>query len=176
MSTAQLKRICRAISGAGFPHSVQGISDEPIPFFKVGSLQHADTFGQLLQPENTISAQTAKELGAELIPPQSILMAKIGAATLLQKVRQNRTKCCIDNNMMALVPATNTEPRYLFYLLCAIELRPHMNPGAVPNLNVSSFLNSRVPVFGGCEQQQIADYLDHETAEIDAFIADLRGA
>lgn len=26
------------------------------------------------------------------------------------------------------------------------------------------------------EQQQIADYLDHETAEIDAFIADLRGA
>lgn len=74
--------------------------------------------------------------------------------------------------MMALVPAKNTRPRYLFYLMHAIDLRPHINPGAVPNLSISSFLNTRVPVLEGCQQQQIADYLDHETAEIDAFIAD----
>ena len=33
-----------------------------------------------------------------------------------------------------------------------------------------------IPYFSGEAQQQIADYLDHETAEIDAFIADLHGA
>lgn len=127
----------------------------------------------MLRSRDTISFQTAVELGAEIIPENSSLMAKIGAATVLGRVGQNPTRCCIDNNLMALIPKVGTHPRFLYYLLHTIDLAPSMNPGAVPNLNLHAFRHRGVPLPEPSSQCAIADYLDRETAEIDAFIADL---
>lgn len=172
MQKVPLKRLCTIVSGTGFPDSYQGVSDESIPFYKVGSLSKINSENYLNQAENTISNDTAKALGATLIPPQSSLMAKIGAAVLLKRVAINAQESCIDNNMMAMIPKPNVHPKYLFYLLQTIQLEPLMNPGAVPNLNMESFRNTSVPYFPWEEQKRIADELDCELAEIDEFISD----
>ena len=172
MQKVPLKRLCTIVSGTGFPNYYQVISDESIPFYKVGSLSKINSENYLNQAENTISYDTAKALGATLIPPQSSLMAKIGAAVLLKRVAINAHESCIDNNMMAIIPKPNIHPKYLFYLLQTIQLEPLMNPGAVPNLNMEFFRNTSVPYVPWDEQKRIADELDRELAEIDEFIAD----
>lgn len=172
MQKVPLKRLCTIVSGTGFPNSYQGISDEIIPFYKVGSLSKINSENYLNQAENTISYDTAKALGATLIPPQSSLMAKIGAAVLLKRVAINAHESCIDNNMMAIIPKPNIHPKYLFYLLQTIQLEPLMNPGAVPNLNMEFFRNTSVSYIPWEEQKKIADKLDRELAEIDELIAD----
>ncbi|WP_237223816.1 restriction endonuclease subunit S [Rothia nasisuis] len=173
MQKVPLKRLCTIVSGTGFPNSYQGISDESIPFYKVGSLSKINSENYLNQAENTISYDTANALGATLIPSQSSLMAKIGAAVLLKRVAINAQESCIDNNMMAMIPKPNVHPKYLFYLLQTIQLEPLMNPGAVPNLNMEFFRNTSVPYVPWEEQKRIADELDRELAEIDEFISDL---
>src|ERR1017187_1111455 len=66
--------------GAGFPHEEQGVEDEELPFYKVGDLK-ASLDGRVMgNPEHIISKETAKKLRAAIIPPDSIVYAKIGAA------------------------------------------------------------------------------------------------
>lgn len=172
MRMVPLKLLCKIISGAGFPHDAQGQSDNEIPFYKVGSLSSADNHGMLDGAENSISYEMAKGLGAVIVPPNSCLMAKIGAATLLQRVGMTMNPACFDNNMMAIVPKTGVHPRYLFYILQTISLQPLMNPGTVPNLNMEFFRSVPVPFHNYKEQQKIALQLDRELAEIDELIAD----
>ncbi|PRZ12209.1 restriction endonuclease subunit S [Nesterenkonia sandarakina] len=175
MNHAPLKRLARISSGTGFPIAYQGEESEDVSFFKVGSLKSVDLWGMMLKSRDTISFQTAVGLGAEIIPENSSLMAKIGAATVLGRVAQNPKECCIDNNLMALIPKDGTHPRFLYYLLHTIDLAPLMNPGAVPNLNLHAFRHRVVPYPEPSSQFAIADYLDHEIAEIDAFISDTKG-
>lgn len=172
MRMVPLKRLCKIISGAGFPHDAQGQSDNEIPFYKVGSLSAADNRGMLDGAENSISREMANGLGAVIVPPNSCLMAKIGAATLLQRVVMTMAPACFDNNMMAIVPNIGVHPRYLFYILQTINLQPLMNPGAVPNLNMDFFRSIQVPYHSYKDQQKIAFQLDNELAEIDELIAD----
>lgn len=172
MRTVPLKRLCTIVSGSGFPSDLQGNLDESITFYKVGSLNQINKNNVLINPEHTISYETAEKLGATLIPENSCLMAKIGAAVFLQRVALTPSTSCIDNNMMALIPSENTYPRYLFYVLQTIQLEPLMNPGAVPNLNMEYFRNIPVTYPAYNEQVRIADQLDRELAEIDDAISD----
>ena len=68
--------------------------------------------------------------------------------------------------------------RYVFYVLQAAK--PHLlvlaDGGGQPNINQEKLRQLRVPVPPLERQQEITDYLDHETAEIDAAIADAREA
>jgi type I restriction enzyme S subunit len=68
------------------------------------------------------------------------------------------------------------EARFLAYQLRAIDLAKtfySLGGGLRQSLSFDDIKTLRVAVPPGDEQRQIADYLDHETAEIDAFIADL---
>src|SRR5690625_4462604 len=158
MRKAPLKRLVATLSGSGFPVHLQNDPSQELPFFKVGSLSSVDTHGFITNSSNTISRQTADDLVAELIPEESSLMAKIGAATFLGRVAQNRTTCCIDNNMMALVPRQGVDQRFVYYLLHNIDVFPLMNPGAVPNLNMTAFRHLDVAFPELSEQRLIADF------------------
>jgi len=72
-------------------------------------------------------------------------------------------------------PRPGVDPRFLSYHYLSFDQSKSLRflyAGLRNTIRSSDFKNIHFSVPPYLEQQQIADYLDHETAEIDAFIAD----
>jgi type I restriction enzyme S subunit len=157
--------------GAGFPHDKQGVDSYELDFHKVNALASADSDGVLRTSENTITRETAKELGAYIFPKGTIVFAKVGAALLLGRLRTISAEACLDNNMMGLIVFPGrASNQYALYSMGTVRFDLIANPGAVPSLNEGQIGNYRLAFPGLPEQTQIARFLDHETARIDALI------
>ncbi|MGO3319087.1 MAG: restriction endonuclease subunit S [Microbacterium gubbeenense] len=169
-----LVRYARSVGGVGFPDKEQGLEDEELAFYKVNALSRADRDGHIRERWDTISRETARRLGAKVLPAGSLLMAKIGAALLLGRVRVSELECCIDNNMMAVVPRQGAETRFLVYSLQTVDFALLANPGAVPSLDMYGFMHHPMCFPPLDEQRAIAGYLDERTARIDEAIETAR--
>ena len=166
----RLKDVGKLVGGAGFPETLQGVEGEELPFFKVGDLSKAKDGLWLVNSEHTISRETATSLRAQVVPKDAIAYAKIGAALLLNRRRIVAQPSCIDNNMSAYIPdASRIATKWALYTLCLIDFGLHVNPGAVPSLSEGdqAFIPIAIPPIA--EQRAIADYLDTETACIEAL-------
>ena len=160
------------IGGAGFPHDYQGTDDEVLPFYKVGDLSISSDGRHMGRALHSVSSEVATELGAHVIPEDSIIYAKIGAALFLNRRRVTTMPCCIDNNMTAYVPhKRELTPDWAFYWTTIVDFGALANPGAVPSLSEGDQTNIPILVPPMQEQRAIAYFLDHETAEIDALVA-----
>lgn len=156
--------------GSGFPHAYQGESDGEIPFHKVNALTRTHSNGTLSSKDNTVSRVTARELRAKIISAGALVFAKVGAALLLARIGRLPSPACIDNNMMAFLPSNLLAREFSRYLLLQIPFDLLVNPGAVPSVNEGQMKRHRVPLPPKVEQSTIADFLDRETAKIDALI------
>ena len=165
-----LKRFAEIGAGSGFPIEYQGVTDEEIPFLKVNSLSKADSTGLISSREDNVSRDTARQLGAKIYSAGSIVMAKIGAALLLGRVRTIEFDSCIDNNMMAIFPKPEVFPRFLYYLLQRIPFPLIVNPGAVPSTSEGAVANLHMIMPPMSEQVEIANFLDAETRKIDQLM------
>lgn len=168
--TAPLRRMAKIRAGAGFPIHLQGVSDDTYPFFKVNCLAQAGPDGVIRDTYDTVSRQTADLLGAAIIPAGSMVMAKIGAALNLGRIRVLSQDSCIDNNMLALTPRRDVDARYLFYALHDLEMETLVNPGAVPSLSERALRGYQLPQPSVEVQTRIADFLDRETAKVDGLV------
>jgi type I restriction enzyme S subunit len=168
-----LRRCARLQRGAGFPHEQQGHGEGSLPFFKVGDFASNGNERELRICNNWVSRSVAAELRAVPVPTGSILLPKIGAALLGNARRITTRQSVFDNNVLAVVPC-GVDSRYLYYWLSIVDLAELANPGPVPSLNDGALLDLGVPVHRPDEQRAIADFLDTETARIDALIAKKR--
>lgn len=129
----------------------------------------------LLPSDNTVSRETARQLGAFIFPPRTIVFAKVGAALLLGRIRLLGHEACLDNNLMGLI--INHEEFCAIFLLYAMSLVRFdllANPGAVPSLNEGQIGEFRLAIPPMVEQDSIARFLDRETAKIDALVEEQR--
>lgn len=167
----RLKHVGIVISGTGFPPEYQGNEHEELPFLKVSDMSAQGSEKWVSHAINSISRNTAKELGATIVPANAIIYAKIGAALLLNKRRILRNPSCIDNNMSAFVPHA-VIPKWALWWMSAIDFGEYVNPGAIPSFTEGQQkeLPFLVPPFK--DQHLIADYLDRETTRIDALVAE----
>lgn len=78
--------------GAGFPHDKQGIDSYELDFHKVNALASADSDGVLRTSENTITRETAKELGAYIFPKCTIVFAKVGSCIAARAAKNNQRR------------------------------------------------------------------------------------
>jgi type I restriction enzyme S subunit len=162
----------RLKGGAGFPDSEQGIFGEEYPFFKVRHLEGAGPDGRMGTSEHSVSIEAAERLGAFIFPTDSIVFAKVGAALALNRFRYLSQPSCIDNNMMGLVlDDRRVCRRYALHALSLLDLGLVANPGAVPSVNADQVSGHRLPLPALALQRAIADYLDSETARLDALVA-----
>lgn len=175
-SVTGLARYAGTVSGVGFPESEQGIEDAEIAFYKVNSLGQADVDGVIRKSWDTISRDTARYLRAKILPPGTILLAKIGAALLLGRIRRTDRPACIDNNMMAIVPNEHLNARFASYALQTFDFETLANPGTVPSMDMYALMHRETAVPPLVEQEEIADYLDRRLAGIDAALATCRRA
>ena len=170
--TVRLGLVVDVVSGSGFPDRFQGIPDEELPFYKVSSLSNVDR-QVLTDADNTVSREIADQLGARIIPSQSVVMAKIGAALLLARYALTSRPSCIDNNMQALVPHEGVIiSRFLAYAMEDVSISSLVKPGPVPSLDVMGMKMSRIAFSPSIKEQcRIADHLDEVTGRIDAMLA-----
>lgn len=157
---AKLGDVAKLVSGAGFPERFQNKKGLPYPFFKVGNLAQVESNAALMRSEHTVSDDLARELRAAIIPPDSIVFAKIGMAIRLNRRRLVGVSCCIDNNMMAVIPSEAICPRYLLRFLETVDLMPLARSTTVPALRKSDLDQLKIPVPPLNEQHRIVAALE----------------
>ena len=167
----RLKDVGSLIGGAGFPHDLQNVQDEELYFYNVGDLSLSENGKTLLSSPHTISRETAKALRAHVIPKESTVYAKIGAALLLNRRRMTTAECCIDNNMTAyVVNRDRVSPDWAFYWLTTIDFSEHVNPGAVPSFSEGYQSVLSIPLPPIDEQKNIVSFLEEHTTKIDVQV------
>lgn len=102
-------------SGNVFPEKYQGNApnSDTFPFFKVSDLNNDNIF--LKNSRNYITKEDAKDIHASLIPKNSIIFAKIGAAIFLERKRILKQNSFIDNNMCAFICRDKIDYSFIYY-------------------------------------------------------------
>ena len=157
------------ISGNGFKEQYQGKEQGDYPFCKASDINGNEKI--ISSAANYVDNNIVKIEGYNVIPPYSIIMAKIGEALKKNHRKINAVPCIIDNNCQALAQIKNNNLGYLYYLLTQIDMSWFDNSGTVPCVNNTAFKNSYICLPPLPEQQQIADYLNVECSEIDNTIS-----
>ncbi len=134
--TVPLREVAKIIGGAAFPHIHQGDGSGKIPFYKVSDMNRDGNEVYMSQSANYISEATRLKLGAKLVPEGAVIFPKVGAALLTNKRRITGESCCIDNNLMAVVPI-KVSLDLLYEHLCSIDFASIVQPGALPSINQS---------------------------------------
>jgi type I restriction enzyme S subunit len=169
----RLKDIGTLVGGARFPHEEQGREGEELPFYKVADLARAEDGRTMGDAKSTISRETASRLRARIIPANSIVYAKIGAALLLNRRRITTKPCCIDNNMTAFTPALKwLSTLWAWYWLSIIDFEQVANPGAVPSFSEGDQASLPIALPDLNEQRVITAFLDRECGKMDALVAE----
>lgn len=165
----QFKDVFSVHGGNGFPEHLQGNEDGEFPFYKVSDINSLSAY--VNESANYVNENTVKEMGWNIIPPASILAAKIGEALKKNHRKISESECIIDNNMIALHPSGKLNLKIAYYLLNLIDFDWYNNPGAVPSISVRKLLATHIYFpYDLKEQINIANHLDKKTAKLDKLI------
>ncbi|KJY89784.1 restriction endonuclease subunit S [Pseudoalteromonas piscicida] len=162
-----LKRVVKEHSGNGFPIELQGGSGD-IPFLKVSDFGRDNIY--VGNGANMVSSQQVKKYRWNLIPPGSLVTAKIGEALRKNHRKLTKISSVIDNNCIAF-ECRNINSMFNFYLHKVVDFDWFVNPGAVPSISVPKYKSLKVALPSEQEQTAIANFLDKKTAQIDEAIA-----
>lgn len=166
--TIKFKYCFSIIGGNGFPEILQGKQFGEIPFCKCSDINDKNIF--VTKANNYISYEECKKYQFNIIPKNSILIAKIGEALKKNHRKINKIECCIDNNMEAFTLKMELTNIFYYYILKCIDMLWFDNGGTIPSVNNEKLKNFKLPYLIITEQQQIADYLDKKCGEIDNIV------
>ncbi len=163
---AQLGEIADLQAGVGFPKDLQGRSSGDYPVAKVGDISRVGRSGEAVisTADHYVDEGDLARLRARLIPPGSVLFAKIGEA-----MRHNHRVIAgctllVDNNAMAAIPTRRVKSRYLFHFLRSVDFYRLASATTVPALRKSELKRLPVPLPSLVEQRRIAGILDKADA------------
>lgn len=158
------------ISGNCFPIEYQGCPRGGLPFYKVSDFNNAGNSRVMGKANNYISHNVASVLSCKIIPKNSVVFAKIGAAISLERKRITGCDCCIDNNMMSFLPYQKNIATYMCYLLQTIRFGEFVEATALPSLSgktIGKIQRTFPPTIE--EQIAIATVLSDLDSEIEAL-------
>lgn len=156
------------VNGNGFPLKYQGHQSGVYPFYKVSDFNKKSNRKEMIKANNYISNDVVKALSCNIIPKNSILFAKIGAAIALERKRITKFDCCIDNNMMSFQPYQEKVVLYMCYLFQTIRFSELIEATALPSLSGKS-IGAIKKLFPPTieEQKTIAEILSDMDKEIE---------
>lgn len=162
--------IGRFRGGNGFPTAFQGTTAGKYPFFKVSDMNNVGNEIFMETANNYLSEEVRKQLGATVFPPESIVIAKVGAAVFLERKKILRTESCLDNNMAAFVmDSSRANFSFIHYVLLNIKLGSLVSTTALPSLSGSVLSEIELPLPSLPEQVAIAAVLSDMDADIAAL-------
>jgi type I restriction enzyme S subunit len=109
----------------------------------------------MIKANNYISDDVANILSCNIIPKQSIVFAKIGAAIALERKRITSCLCCIDNNMMSFQPYEKETAQFMCYLFQTVRFGELVEATALPSLSGKT-IGEIKKIFPPTSEEQIA--------------------
>ena len=160
---AKLGEVCDFYAGTGFPNEYQGRVAGKYPFYKVGYISKNVLEGnrELKICANYVDEEVVQKLKGSILPPKTIVFAKIGEALKLNRRAITSCECLVDNNVMG-VKAQNgrLNDEYLFYWLQNLNLSDYSESTTVPSVKKSRLQNIEINVSPLEEQEKVASTLN----------------
>ncbi len=170
--TTWLGEVCTVQSGTGFPKKFQGHRDEEYPFFKVSDMNLPGNEIAMRLANNYVSESVRNELGARVFPIGSVVFPKVGGAIATNKKRQVAQDCCVDNNIMGLVPLPNRiMPAFLRYKMMSLDIYEFSNKSNPPSIRQQTVQSWPIDLPPLAEQGRIVAILDEACEGIGRAIA-----
>lgn len=170
-ATNAIKRHGNLIGGNGFKEEYQGNYCDDVRFIKVNALSSNISISRKY---DTVSKALIIKENYNVIPKGSIVFAKVGAALLLNRFCILPFDSCIDNNMMAFIPANDIDNRWCRNTFSSLlDFKGIVNSGPIPSVNQNQIGSIEIPIPPLSEQCAIADYLDDKCAKIDAAVENI---
>jgi type I restriction enzyme, S subunit len=92
-----------------------------------------------------------------VVPQQSVVFPKRGAAIELNKIRVTGTEILIDTNLMAITPKDELTTEFLFYYISNVGLAHIADTSTIPQINNKHIIPFAFLLPSVAEQQRIAD-------------------
>ena len=160
---AKLGEVCNFYAGTGFPNEYQGRVTGKYPFYKVGDISKNVLEGnrELKTCANYVEEDVVQKLKGSILPPKTIVFAKIGEALKLNRRAITSCECLVDNNVMG-VKAQNgrLNDEYLFYWLQNLNLSDYSESTTVPSVKKSRLQNIEINVSPLEEQEKVVSTLN----------------
>ena len=160
---AKLGEVCDFYAGTGFPNEYQGRVTGKYPFYKVGDISKNVLEGnrELKICANYVDEEVVQKLKGSILPPKTIVFAKIGEALKLNRRAITSCECLVDNNVMG-VKAQNgrLNDEYLFYWLQNLNLSDYSESTTVPSVKKSRLQNIEIKVGPLEEQEKVVSTLN----------------
>jgi type I restriction enzyme S subunit len=167
----QLRRIARIFAG-GTPDrtNLDYWTDGTVPWLNSGSVND----GSITQPSEWITEEASNGGRTRWVPERSVLIALAGQGKTKGMAARLEFASTCNQSMAAIVPGPDVDYRFVHFWLTANyqNIRNLAGGDLRDGLNLQHVSGISLPLPPSAEQQAIADFLDQETAEIDAFIVD----
>lgn len=139
-----------------------------IPWLNSGAVNQV----LITEPSNFITTEAFNTSSARWIDPGSLVIALAGQGKTKGMVAQLAIRTTCNQSMAAITPAENLKPRYLFWWISSNyqNIRNMAGGDLRDGLNLELIGDIPALIPSEEEQTQIARFLDHETARIDALI------
>ena len=134
---ARLAELGKWTVGSGFPKREQGHKDQPILFCKVSDMNSSGNEKWIKATENSIDAETAERIRANVHAPGTVVFPKIGGAIATNKRRILTVPTAIDNNCLGISPDEHCSTEWLYLLLRSIDFTKFQAGTSVPALSQS---------------------------------------
>lgn len=165
-----LKMLARIFAG-GTPDrkNADYWSDGTIPWLNSGSVND----WAISTPSELIAREALANGATRWAPKGSVLVALAGQGKTKGMAARLEIDSTLNQSLAAIVPGASLDYRFLQYWLASnyLNIRGLAGGDLRDGLNLQHIGSIQVPRPLVEEQRAIADYLDRETAQIDAFIA-----
>jgi type I restriction enzyme S subunit len=165
-----LRHVLAVISGATPESGEAEYWDGEIPWVTPEDVSGVKPGYRLRETRRSISRGGYESCGTTLAPKDSIVLTKrapIGQLAVLD------IDACSNQGCLLLTPKRATDSRFFYYLLLTQSpwLQILGRGSTFMELSVDDLKSFPLPVPDLAEQRAIADYLDRETARLDALVA-----
>ena len=155
-----LGELCAFRAGSVFTPAFQGRITGDYPFIKVSDMNLPANAVCIQDANNWVSQKDLYDLRAQLLPPGTVVFAKIGEALRQNRRRRLVRETIIDNNLMGAVPCSErVNPLFLYYALSQFSFSEVAQGTALPYLTVATLSDLRLSVPPLPEQHAIAHIL-----------------
>ncbi len=165
----KISNVCVVNSGFGFPNELQGEVGGSIPFYKVSDMNTPGNESIMKQSNNYVSREVASRQRWIPVSSNTVIFPKIGAAIATNKKRMLSVDSLFDNNVMGITCSREIIKKYLYYILCSIELSKWASQSNPPSIRKTTVEDYSIPLPPLSVQEEIV-------AEIESYQRIIDGA
>ena len=155
----QIKDVCLVVSGKSIPTKLED-NDGNNPYIKVADFNIPGNEKYITIAQRYVSDDSASY--SKQIPEGSVIFAKNGAASMSNKKRLTKIRCCIDMNTMAVFPKNESIlSDFLFATIEAMDVSSHVRQGAIPSISPKSIEDSYIAMPTMEEQYRYVSIAKH---------------